>query len=142
MAIIIGKGSVFDVEVASTLTAIAQLISIDLPEHEAETFEADTLDNSNPGIPYKATGRVEGGSVGLEGFLDPALSSFQILTDLLNTPILVAAGDAAQIQFADSGTTQWDFVMAGLSMGGTIALNDGVKFNCTIKLDGSITFPT
>lgn len=142
MAIIIGKGSVFQIEVASTLTAIAQLISIDLPEHEAETFEADTLDNSNPGIPYKATGRVEGGSVGIEGFLDPALSSFQIITDLLNTPVLATTGDAAKIIFADTATTEWDIVMAGVSIGGTVQLNDGVKFTSSIKLDGSITFPT
>lgn len=142
MAIIIGKGSVFKVEVASTLTAIAQLISIDLPEHEAETFEADTLDNSNVGIPHKSTGRVEGGSVGLEGFLDPVLASFQILTDLINDPTLATTGDGAEIQFADSGTTNWSFIMAGVSMGGSIVLNDGVKFNSTIKLDGAITYPS
>lgn len=142
MAIIIGKGSVFQIEVASTLTAIAQLISIDLPEHEAETFEADTLDNSSVGIPYKATGRVEGGSVGIEGFLDPVLASFQIITDLLNDPTLATTGDGAKIIFADAATTEWAFTIAGVSISGTVALNDGVKFTSTIKLDGAITFPT
>lgn len=68
MAFIQGKGSVFEVEVATVLTAIAQLMSIDLPEHEAETFEADTLDNSNVGIPYKATGRVRAVRLGWKDF--------------------------------------------------------------------------
>ena len=146
MAFIRGKGSVFQLEVATVLTAIAQLTSIDLPEHEAETFEADAFDNSSPGIPYKSTGRVEGGSIGIEGFLDPALTSFQILTDLLNTPILVATGasanDGGRITFADTANTTWDFTVAGLTVGGTIVLNDGVKFTSSIKIDGSISFPT
>lgn len=142
MAIIRGKGSVFEVEVASTLTAIAQLMSIDLPEHEAENFESDTLDNADEGIPYTATGRVEGGSVGLEGFLDPALSSFQILTDLLNTPVLTSTGDGGNITFADTAGTDWPFLIASISLGGSIALNDGVKFTSSIKLNGTISFPT
>lgn len=140
MAIVIGKGSVFKQEVSTVLTTIAQLYSIDLPEHAIETFEADTLDNTNVGIPYKPTGRVEGGSVGLSGFLDPALASFQILTDRINAP---TTAEGASITFADSGTTAWTFETAGLTLGGTIVLNDGVKFTCTIKLDGAIeSFPT
>lgn len=142
MAIIRGKGCSFEVEVASTLTEIAQVISIDLPEASAETFEADTLSNTNPGIPKKATGRVDGGSIGLEGFLDPVLSSFQILTDLLNTPVLASTGDGFAIEFSDAADTNWAGIIAGLSLGGTVALNDGVKFNCTIEIDGSISYPT
>lgn len=143
MAIVIGKGSVYQHEVASTLTAIGQLYSIDLPEHAIETFEADTFDNSNDGIPYKPSGRVEGGSVTISGFLDPALASFQILTDRINAPTPANTDTGAKIIFADSGTSEWAFDTAGLSLGGTIVLNDGVKFTCTIKLDGAIeSFPT
>lgn len=139
MAKIPGKGAVFELEVSTVLTAIAQLISIDLPEHEAETYEADTLDNTNPGIPHKPTGRVEGGSVGIEGFLDPVGSSFQVVTDRLNDP---DAPEGGAITFADAATTTWTFETAGTTLGGSVVLNDGVKFNASFKLDGSITFPS
>jgi hypothetical protein len=142
MAIVRGKGTVFNLEVATVLTAIGQIISIDLPEHAAETFEADTLDNAAVGIPHKATGRVEGGSVGLEGFLDPALASFQIMTDLLITPVLTTSNDGGSIVFANSSPTTWAFSVAGMSVGGSVVLNDGVKFNATIKLDGAVTWIT
>lgn len=142
MTVIIGKGTALKVEVASTLTAIASLISLDLPEHSAETFEADTLDNSSVGIPHKATGRVEGGSVGFEGFLDPVATSFQILTDLLLDPTLGTTGDGGSITFADAAATVWSFSIAGVTLGGTAVLNDGVKFSGSIKLDGNVTFPS
>jgi hypothetical protein len=142
MAIIIGKGTALKVEVSSTLTAVASLISIDLPEHSAETFEADTLDNANVGIPHKATGRVEGGSVGFEGFLDPVAASFQMLTDLLLDPTFATTGDGGSITFADTGASVWAFTMAGLTLGGSVALNDGVKFSGSIKLDGTVTWLT
>lgn len=142
MAIIIGKGTVLKVEVASSLTAIGNLISLDLPEGAAETFEADTLDNTNPGIPKKPTGRVNGGSVGFEGFLDPVLASFQILTDLLNDPTLATTGDGGSITFADAALTVWPFTMAGVTLGGSVVLNDGVKFSGSIELDGMVTYPS
>jgi hypothetical protein len=142
MAIIIGKGTQLKVEIASVLTAVANLISLDLPEGAAETFEADTLDNANPGIPHKATGRVEGGSVGFEGFLDPVLASFQSLTDMLNDPTLATTGDGGSITFADTAGTVWPFQIAGVTIGGTVQLGDGVKFSGSIKLDGIVTYPS
>ena len=138
MAFVPGKGTVFELEVATVATAISQLMSIDLPEHEAETFEADTLDNANPGIPYKPTGRVEGGSVGVEGFLDPALASLGVITDRLNDP---SAPEGGSITFADTASTAWAFETAGTTLGGTVVLNDGLKFTASFKLDGAITFP-
>lgn len=142
MTIIIGKGTALKKEVASVLTAIANLISLDLPEGASETFEADTLDNSNPGIPHKATGRVEGGSVGFEGFLDPVLASFQSLTDMLNDPTLATTDDGGSITFADAALTVWPFQIAGLTLGGSVVLNDGVKFSGSLKLDGMVTYPS
>jgi hypothetical protein len=142
MVIIRGKGTALKLEVSSTLTAIAQIISITLPEGAAETFEADTLDNASPGIPHKATGRVEGGSVTFDGFLDPVLASLQIMTDFLLTPVLATTGDGGSITFADTGGSVWAFTVAGLSVGGTVALNDGVKFSGSIKLDGIVSYLT
>lgn len=142
MAIIIGKGTALKKEIASVLTAVANLISLDLPEGAAETFEADTLDNANPGIPHKATGRVEGGSVGFEGFLDPVLASFQAFTDMLNDPTLATTDDGGSITFADTAATVWPFQIAGVTIGGSVVLNDGVKFSGSLKLDGMVTYPS
>lgn len=142
MPIPAGKGTALKTEVASVLTAVANLISIDLPEHAAETFEADTLDNADVGIPHQATGRVEGGSVGFEGFLDPVAATFQQLTDLLLDPTFASTGDGGSITFSDAALTVWPFLMAGLTLGGTVALNDGVKFSGSIKLNKTVTWPT
>jgi len=132
------KGTVLQQDIASTLTDIAQIISIELPEAENETYEADTLDNSGAGIPYELTGRTEGGSVSFEMFFDPALAGHQEFTDKLTTP----ADDSYKIIFADSGTTEWAFTGSGVSLGGTVDLADGLKANVTIKVDGIVTYPT
>lgn len=141
MAIIRGKGSVYEIEVSTVLTAIAQLTSITTPEHSSETFEADTLDNANVGIPHKPTGRVEGGSASVEGFMDPVLASLQIITDrLIGSGVTGPEGHA--ITFADAGTTTWAYETAGTTFSANVVLNDGVKFTASFKLDGSITYPS
>ncbi|MCH7700664.1 MAG: hypothetical protein IID37_03150 [Planctomycetes bacterium] len=83
MSKVIGKGTVLQESIATVFTAIAQIISLDLPEAETETVEADTLDNANAGIPYEATGRTEGGSVSGELYFDPTLAGHQQFTDHL-----------------------------------------------------------
>ncbi|KKK76872.1 hypothetical protein LCGC14_2859280 [marine sediment metagenome] len=139
--VIRGKGTVLHQMIGTVYTAVAQLISLDLPDMESETFEADTLDNANAAIPHKGTGRTEGGSVGFEGFLDPVLASFTTLLALLTTPPAIGSEESYKIIFADTGTSEWAFTGAGLSIGGTVALGDGVKFTGGIKLDGLPTFP-
>lgn len=141
MAKVVGKGTVLEQDISSTLTAVAQIISIDLPEAEVETVEADTLDNADAGIPYEQTGRVEGGSLGLEMYFDPALAGHQEFTDKLNDP-LTNLPDDYNIEFADAATTAWPFTAAGISLGGSIAVNDLVKAKVSIKLDKTVTYPT
>jgi len=142
MAICRCKGTALHQLAPSTLyVAIAQLISLDLPDVEAETFEADTLDNTDAGIPYKGTGRVEGGSVGFEAFLDPVLESHTEFLALLTTPPAIGSEESYKIVFADTDATEWLFTGAGLSIGGSVALNDGLKFTGGVKLDGIPTFP-
>ena len=131
------KGTVLNQTIATVLTAIAQVISLDGPGMESETYEADTLDNSDAGIPYKPTGRSEGGSLGFDVFFDPALAGHLNLLDLLTRP----ATETWQIIFADSGTSEWDFDSAGLSFSPTVALGDGLKASCSLKLDGLPSFP-
>jgi len=138
MALVKCKGTSLLQEIASTYTAVAQVISIDLPEAESETYEADTLDNSSAGIPYSQTGRSEGGSCGFEFFYDPNLTGHQNLTELIRAP----ADENWRVTFVDAGTGSWSFTGAGLSLGGTVALNDGLKGTGSIKLDGIPTYPS
>lgn len=138
--IIRSKGTVWKVDIATVLTTVAQMMSLEFSEAENETFEADYLDNSEAGIPHKGTGRTEGGDLSFEGWFDPAHASHQALTDLLTTP--AAAGTDCQVVFADSGTTEWDFTAAGVSLGVAVALSEGLKCKGKIKLDGLVAYPT
>ncbi len=131
------KGTVLKREIGSTLTAVAQVIGIDLPDMESQTYDSDTLDNASAGIPYESTGRTEGGSAGFDLFLDPALAGHTGLLALLTTP----AEQDWSITFADTGATVWTFTGAGFGFGGTVALGDGLKAKCKIKLDGLPAFP-
>ena len=137
MATIICKGTVIQHTVSDAYVALAQVIGLTLPDMEAESFEADTLDNSNAGIPYHVTGRTEGGSLGGELFYDPALQGH---TDLLWN-LTYPKDENWKIIFADTANSEWEIPGAGVSFGGTIALNDGLKGTFGVKVNGLPTFP-
>lgn len=122
------KGTVLKQTIGTVPTAVAQIISLDLPDFESETYEADTLDNASADIPYESTGRTETGTLSGELFLDPALGSHEALLALLETP----ADEAWLLTFSDA--TDWTFNSAGFALGGTVALNDGLKGSFSIKL--------
>lgn len=138
MAIVKCKGTTLQQKLSSVYTTVAQIISMDLPEAQSETFEADYLDNASAGIPYEPTGRTEGGSCSGELFYDPALAGHKALTELLRVP----QAEDWKIVFADTGASSWTFAGAGFSFGGTVALNDGLKGSFSIKLNGIPTYPT
>jgi hypothetical protein len=138
MAFITCKGTILKQDIASTLTAVAQVISLDFAESTTETYEADTLDNANSGIPMKPTGRATGGSLSGELFFDPVLAGHQSITDFITTPAL----RNMSITFADTAATVWTFVAAGCGLGVRVALNDGLKANFSYTLDGLPAFAT
>lgn len=136
MSKIKSKGTALQLSVASVYTTVAQVVSLDGPSMESETYESDTLDNTSAGIPYSPTGRTEGGSVSGELFFDPVLSIHLSMLALLTTPTTAAW----KMLFADSATTDWTFSGAGLQFGPKVALGDGLKASFSIKLDGMPTF--
>jgi hypothetical protein len=138
MAKIKCKGTAIAQKLADVYTTVAQVISLELPEAESETYESDTLDNTDAGIPYDQTGRSEGGSCSLEFFYDPALAGHKALTELIRVP----QDEDWRITFADAGESTWTFTGAGFSLGGTVALNSGLKGSAKIKLDGIPTYPS
>lgn len=140
MSKVVSKGTVLAESISSVYTPIAQIISLDLPEGETENVESDTLDNTDPGIPYSPTGRTEGGSLSGEMYLDPALSGHKRFTAKLNSP-LTTLPQNYRVQFADSGSTQWPFSAAGVTFGATVAVNDLLKASFSLKVNGRITYP-
>lgn len=137
MAKIKGKGTVLKQDI-SGLVAVAQIISLNVDGIESETYESDTLDNTSAGIQYAETGRSEGGSTSGELFWDPVLAGHQAMTDVIITPVATAW----ELVFADAATTQWSIAGAGLSLGLTFVLNDGVKASFEIKHSGLPGFTT
>ena len=135
MTILKCKGTKLQSEVATVLTDIAQLLSIEGPDSEVESFEADTLDNADAGIPMKPTGRVGGGSVSFEMFLDPALAGHQALLAKITTPV----SDSWSLIFSD--TTAWPFEGIFKSLSPTVDLADGLKASGSVELDGIVTYP-
>jgi len=129
MAKIVAKGTVLQQEIASVFTPVAQIIGTDHQGAESETYESDTLDNTNAGIPYDPTGRTEGGSMDFELFYDPALAGHQAITDLVTTP---AKCNWKQI-FADAANTELPFTSAGVGVGISVALAEGVKMPVSLR---------
>ena len=138
MAKVVCKGTKLQQELAMVFTDVAQVLSISHDGAESETFDATSLDTTGAGKEYLATGYTEGGSVDCELFYDPALAGHQAITDLLTTP----AEQDWKLIFADSGTTEAAFTGAGLGVGITVAMNDGLKMTVSIKLDQLMTYPT
>lgn len=139
MAIAKCKGTAIQQYISAAYVSVAQVISIDGPDIETETFEADTLDNTDAGIPYKSTGRAEGGSLSGEMFYDPALDSHKDFLELITNP--PTDSEQWKIVFADTGASEWTFTGAGINFSPTVALADGLKAGFGIKLDGIPTFP-
>lgn len=144
MAVIKSKGSVLSLTIASALTPIAQILSLDAGDVESETFEADYLDNGSPGIPYAPTGRVEGGKVNGELFFDQSLAGQAGYMALIAAP--PSSGSAGTLSLGGSSSSTrsglMSFVGAGFGMGLALALKDGVKGKFNIKVSGLPTFST
>lgn len=132
------KGTVLKQDISSVLTAVAQVISIDIGESATETYETTSLDTAGAGKTFAATGYADPGDVSFEIFWDPALAGHQSLTDDITTP----AERDYQIVFADVGATDMDFTSAGIGFGATVAMNDGLKASVTLKTSGLPTYPT
>lgn len=134
MAILKGKGTVLQQTISSTLTDVAQVLSVSLSGEESETFETTTLATSVFKT-YAQTGYTEPGTVEAELFFDPALAGHQAIVALLTTP----ADCVWKLKYSDSGPSSITYTSAGQSLNQTIVMNDGVKANLTMKRSGAPT---
>jgi hypothetical protein len=141
MAVFKCKGMALSMTIASSLTPIGQIMSFDEGDVERQTFEADTLDNSQAGIIYGATGRVEPGKISGELFLDKNDSGQAGLVAFITTPS--AASSVGQVTYASpavgSGSlAPGTFTVVGASLGLTVALKEGLKAKFSLKLSGNV----
>lgn len=134
---IAGKGSVFKVTIAGSLTAISQVIGISLPSQKHETVETDTLDNPDAAIPEDPTGRVKMGEVDVELYFDPVSHAFA--TTWLNETTLANIKKACAVAIGSTPRATWSFDVAGIDLGGKIVLNDYLKGNIKGQLGSKIT---
>lgn len=132
------KGTVIRQTIASTLTAVAQVIEFSHSGAQTETYDATTLDTSGAGREYSQTGYTEGGTFDFSIFYDPALAGHQAITDDVTTPV----ERGWEIEFADTGTTNCLFTAAGVGFGFTGVMNDGLKADVSLKLDQLLAYST
>ena len=140
---VVSKGSILSVDVATVLTAVAEVLSINVSGAKSETFETHYINQSAAGKTKLATGFADPPTVQAQLFYIPTNTGHQALTDEITTPTIVAANQLdGQITFADSGPSTLPFKIAGIEFGLQLAMNDGVKADVTFEVSGQPTWPT
>jgi len=134
MAKIKVKGTVINGDVSGTLTAIGQIIEFSTSGAESETYDSTTLDTVGAGKEYSQTGYSEGGTVDFSMFFDPSLAGHATFS----AGITVPAERDYSITFTDSAS--WAFTAAGVGLNVTGSMNEGLKADCSLKLDQLITY--
>ena len=140
---IVSKGTVLQMDVAGSLAAVAEVISVDVSGAKSETFDGTTLSQSASGMVRQANGYSTPPDVAAELFWLPTNTGHQAITDEITTPTIVVANQLdGKIIYADPDETELPFKIAGVEVGQTIAKDDGVKANVTFTLNGQPTWPT
>lgn len=137
MAKIRVKGTIVKQTISASLTAVAQIIDYSHSGAENETFDATTIDTSGAGKEYAPTGYSEGGTFDCSLFYDPALAGHKAITAYIASP----ATCVWNCTFTDASTTISVFTTAGVGIGFTGAMNDGLKMAVSLKLTGLMTYP-
>lgn len=140
---IVSKGTVLQMDVAGSLAAVAEVISVEISGAKSETFDGTTLSQAASGMVRQANGYSTPPDVSAELFWLPTNAGHQAITDEITTPTIVVANQLdGKIIYADSGSTELPFKIAGVEVGQTIAKDDGVKANVTFTLNGQPTWTT
>lgn len=140
---VVSKGTILKMDVAASLVAIAEVLSIDISGAKSETFDTTTLSQSASGMGRLATGFSTPPDVSAELFWVPTNAGHQAMTDEITTPTTVVADQLdGSVTFADTAPTAVPFKIAGIEVGVTFAKDDGVKGSVKFTLNGQPTWPT
>jgi len=134
MAILKGKGCTLQQTISSTLTDVANVISLSVSGEASDTFETTTLG----GVVFKTfsqTGYSSPGTVDAELFFDPALAGHVTIVALISSP----ADCVWKIKYSDAGPSSLLFTSVGTSLDQTIVMNDGVKAKVKLTRSGAPT---
>lgn len=137
MAKLSSKGTTLQLEIATVFTSIFGLTSIKGPSAEVGTMDTTDL-ASGVGREKDPTGHTDGGMVTFSGFFDPVAATLQALTDLLAAPAVV---DWKEI-WPDVANTEWPFSGILKKCEPSADLDQPLRFDGEIELDGLCTYPT
>lgn len=138
MALVKGKGTILKLTISAVLTAIAQLIELDIGAQDPETFDSKTLGGGV--FEQDATGYASQGDITGNYFYDATNATHQFIASNSLTPGTEVAGN---VTMADSGSTEIDFDAAAIGVGQTsFRMNNGVVQGFTIKCADMVSYPT
>ncbi len=140
MAKVISKGTTLKQTISASLTAVAQVISLDHSGAGSETYDSTTLDATSPFKSKDLTGYSEPGDISGELFYDPNLAGHKFLTGLMGYASTAPAQNAMSLTFVDAGTTVFTFTNSGVEFGVTVAMNDGLKGKFKLGISGDPGF--
>lgn len=127
--------------IGGALTAIAQVIDLELSGAESETFESTTLDSGFYKT-FQSTGYANPGEISGSLFWDPALAGHKNITDQMGTTATApAASNAGEITWTDAGPATQAYSVVGVGFGVTVNMRDGLKGKFRFRLSGSPGFP-
>ena len=132
MAAIAAQGTTLKIVTTAGAITISDVLSITAPSVSVTTIEASNLDST-----WKTFigGLKDGGDLTFELAYDPSDSGHQqILAD-------AGAGElACTVTWSDAKTTEFGAIITSLSTGA--AMDDKLTLSATMKITGSVTFPT
>lgn len=139
----IGKGSVYSLDVATVLTAIAEPTHISITGAKSRTMTYTNLAQSGSGDQKVANGFADNPDIVVDLFFDPADANMQAITDEILTPTTVVANQLdAQITFADAAATTLPFKVAGIGIDLDVDMEDGLTATVTHETNGQPTWAT
>jgi len=128
-----GQGTVLKATIASTLTQVAQMVTLSGPNCEVESIDktllTDTKKRYRPGLP-------DGGEVSGTAFYDPNDPTHLFMFGLLAAPAIIAW----ELVYHDAEGTKEDFsgFLTKFERNG-MEVNSNLGVDFTIKLDGLST---
>jgi len=139
MAKVVSKGTTLKQTISASLTAVAQVISLEHSGAKAHTYDSNTLDgpvfDTLDLTGYSAPGAISG-----ELFYDPNLAGHKFLTGLMGYSTTPAAQNAMSLTFVDAGTTVMAFTAAAVGFGVTVDMGSGLKGKFDIDITGDPGF--
>lgn len=138
MAKVKSKGTLLKLDIAATLTDVAQLLSLKPPAFRSTDYGEFTLDQSGTGRERELTGYAESDPFEAEFYWDPDLAVHDAIIDHITAD--PPTEQTWQILFVNTGASTIDWTGVGLEMSPTVPVGDGLKASIKGEVDGLATY--